>query len=211
MCFGGNKGVKEAREARAATERAERKRQRAIKLGQRRIEESFEQFNPAFFDTFRQANVNNFVPQLDDQFAQAQDQLTAALAGRGLLDSSVGASRLSDLTGRFNDERTAIDNRALDASQNFRSQIERQKTDLFSLNQASADPQGIAARARGESTALVAPQSFSPLGQVFASALQPLSAFVSADRNAVAPKLPFNQTPQLFTSPTASGSGQVIN
>lgn len=211
MCFGGgNDGSGEARDARLRAEADERYRKSAIIAGQKRIDTNFSQFDDGYFDNFREDYKSNYFPQLETQFNDANDKLTAGLAGRGMLESSVGASRLGDLQKTYNDERSSIGGKAFDAAQDIRARIENQKSNLYSYNTAAADPQGVAARARSEATALVAPQAFSPLGQVFASALQPIAAFVSADRNSVSPQLGFNQTSGGYSSPTSS-SGRVIS
>jgi hypothetical protein len=78
---------------------------------------------------------------------------------------------------------------------------------LISLNQSSADPTMIAARARGEATSLVAPQATSPLGDIFGSALAP---FVSYQRGAMyGPNGAGNLIS--YSPPTSGlGSGRVV-
>ena len=88
----------------------------------------------------------------------------------------------------------------------LRQQIEGQKSDLYSLNSASADPDGISARAAAQAQTLVAPQSFSPLANVFSDVLGSLGQFVNADAQRAQPVLRYNQSPVLYNSGGTSGS-----
>lgn len=212
MCIGGGGGGDaEAARAREESKRQEAERQANIRAGQSAIDERFAQFNDPYYNTYRSAYTENYYPQLEDQYTQARDRLTSALANRGQLEGSVAAERYGELDKRYNQERTAIAQRAEDEANALRGRVEQQRSDLYQYNQSAADPQGVSARAQSEATALVAPQSYSPLGEVFASVLQPLAAYVSADRNSVNPSLGFNKQPTVYTSPTSTNSGRVIS
>lgn len=207
MCFGSkNSAAKEAAAAREETARREAQRQAAITAGRGKIDSAFGQFNDGYFNDFQKAFTDNYNADLDRQHSTAVDKMIAALAGRGLTASTVGANRMGDLTRTYQDERAAIGNRAVDAANQLRGDIENQKTSLYGINESIANPDAIAARATAASTAVKAPTAYSPLGEVFASALQPISAFVSADRNSVNPRLPFNKQPTVYRS----NSGRVV-
>src|SRR5690606_6782182 len=99
--------------------------------------------------------------------------------------------------------RTNIANEGVDASNKLRGTVENAKSSLYSLNEASANPQAVNAQAVGQASALVAPPTYDPLGQVFASALGTLGNFQQARQN----------TPtKSYKSPYASGygSGKVV-
>ena len=81
------------------------------------------------------------------------------------------------------------------------TKVAARKTDLSSLNQAAADPQGIAAQATGAAPALAAPPQYSELGQVFANVLAPFSNYVSARNNSAGTPFSYRM----------SSSGKVIN
>ncbi len=77
---------------------------------------------------------------------------------------------------------------------------------MYSMNEASANPQAVNAQAVGSATSLVAPPTYSPLGQVFAAALNGLSSFQNARSN---------QPSRGYSSPygggpSGYGSGSVV-
>lgn len=190
-------------DASANMDMREYERQHDIDLGRIGIDKSFAKFDDPYYDQYKADYTGYYYPQLDRQYGKAVDKMTAALAGRGMLESTAGASQFADL-GRENAEaRTNIANEAQDAANKLRGTVENEKSNLYSLNQASADPQAVNAQAVGQATALVAPPQYSPLGQVFANALGSLGNFVSAKQN----------TPtKSYVSPypTGYGSGKVV-
>lgn len=187
----------------ADMERREVVRQHDVGLGKIGIDRNFSKFGDGYYDQYKQDYSGFYNPQLDRQYGQAVDKTTAALADRGILESSVGAQKFADL-GRQNAEaRTNIANEGLDAANRLRGQVENAKSSLYSLNEASADPQAINAQALGQATALVAPPTYSPLGEVFASAIGSLGNYAQARQN---------RPTKTYQSPYATGygSGKVI-
>lgn len=206
MCFGSTKNTAadEARRAREETAAREAERQANIKAGQASIDSAFSGFNDNYFNDYASAYTGHYNPELDTQYADARDKLMAAFAGRGMLNSAVAAKQTGDLQRVYGNERAAIASRSLDAANDLRSKVEQQRTDLYNLNASAADPEQIAAQSTAASTAIKAPQAYNPLGEVFASVLQPLQAYISASNNSVnTPRRP------VYTSPTSSG--RVVN
>lgn len=190
MCdpFGSKKAAKRARRdsERAAreTKAQEEKRQADILQGNQNIDTAFGQYDDGFFGGYKDAYTGNYNPQIDDQFGGALDKLKAILAGRGQLGGTVGINKIGDLVEKRDEARAQVGNDAETAAGDLRSRIEKSKTNLYSLNQASADPQGIMARATGEATSLAAPPSYSPLGELFSSTLAPYLAYQQSARYA---------------------------
>jgi len=203
MCLGrrDNSAQREAERARQETERREAERQAAILSGQQRIDDAFGGFNDDYFGQFTTSYKDNQFSQLDDQYANARDRMIAAMAGRGMLNSSTGQNAITDLTKRYNDERVNIAQRASDAANDLRSNIENSKTDLYGVNQSIADPETIATRATAASTAVRAPSTTSPLGDIFATALGPVVAYQNAR---------VNSPGRTYRSPTARSSGRIV-
>lgn len=193
MCdlFGTKKAARKAAAqsaaAEAETKAAEAKRQADIKEGNTRIDSAFASYDEPYFANFKNAFTGNFNPQIDDQYSRATDKATAQLAGRGMLDSSFGASIFGDLQKTRDDARIKAASDAESAAGDLRTRIADRKSNLYALNQAAADPEGAAANAIGAATALAAPPTYSPLGQVFADVLSNLSAFQSARANSAGP------------------------
>lgn len=190
----------------AAMDMREAIRQRDVGLGKIGIDKAFSKFGDDYYNDYRGDYTGFYIPQVDKQYSKAQDKLSAQLAGRGVLESSVGANSLADLFGDYSDAKTNISNEALDASNKLRGQVESAKSNMYSLNEASADPQAVNAQAVGQATALVAPPQYSPIGDIFASALSSFGNFQQARQNAPA---------RGYTSPYAAntsgaGSSKVV-
>ena len=135
------------------------------------------------------------------QWVAVDEERTAALAGRGMLDSSLGAAKFGEALTTKNAARARVANDAEVAAGDMKGKVAARKTDLYSLNQAAADPEGIAAQATGAATALAAPPQYSELGQVFANVLAPFSNYVSARNNSAGTPFSYRM----------SSSGKVIN
>jgi len=179
-------------------------RQHDVDLGRIGIDKAFTSFDDDYYKGYQDDYAGFYNPQLDRQFGEVVDKTTSALAGRGMLESSVGANTYADLGRQQTEARTNIANEAVDASNKLRGTVENSKSSLYSLNEASANPQAVNAQAIGQASALVAPPTYDPLGQVFASALGSLSNYQSARQNSPT---------KTYSSPYSSGygSGKVYN
>ncbi len=183
----------------------EAERQADIKSGQKSINANFKQFDDAYYDGYKQDYVDYYNPQLDKQFGDARGKLIAALAGRGTLESTVGVDSFGDLQEEKDLASTTIANDAANAANELRGNVEDAKSNLYSLNESSADPQAANTLAAGQATALVAPPAYDPLGQVFANLLAPFASGVSSNSG---------NTSRTYSSiypsaPSGSGSGKV--
>lgn len=174
-----------AAKAEQETKNREAKRQADIAAGNTAIDSAFSQYNPSYYKGFADSYQNNYNPQIDKQYGNAVGQLTSSLAGRGMLDSSVGAAKFGVAKGEYNDARTKVAHDAQVAAGDLQGKVAARKTDLYSLNQAAADPQGAAANAVGAATALTAPPAYSELGNLFTSTLGGLDAYNRAKMNAL--------------------------
>jgi hypothetical protein len=210
MCMGGgdsaaDKSAAQAKKASKEAKQTEKKRQKSVLEGQDRIEGAFSQYDDDYYGGFKQDYLDYYRPQIEREFTNTRGKLFTGLLERGMGESTVGAGKIADLQRRRDEEHTNAANQATDAANALRAKVENEKTNLYTLNLASADPQAINARAIGSATALAAPQAYSPIGQVFASALQPISYGVSAYNN---------RSPQPYQTPyrvaSGSGSGKVV-
>lgn len=206
MCLGDNGAAKRAAQDKKETEAREAKRQADITQGKTNIDDNFAQFDDNYYGNYRTAYDDYYIPQIDDQYSSARAKLIAALTDRGTLESTAGISTLANLQKERDKVATDSANKGQDAANQLRSNVEKTKTDLYSLNEASADPQGMNARAKGEATALVAQPAYDPLGQVFASFLSPIiGSFNSTSGQAYSP-----YTNPVYGSSSSKGSGKVI-
>jgi hypothetical protein len=163
--MGGKSSNKAANQARAD----EQARQAQIRAGTERIGGIFDsQFNDQFFDGRRQAFLDYARPQLEDQFGDAQKQLTFALARGGNLDSSVRGQKSAELQKQFDLNQQQIADKALASSTESRNAVEDARGNLVATLNATGDAQGAANSAMTRASALSQPVAFSPLTQLFA-------------------------------------------
>lgn len=125
-------------------------------------------FDDAFFDARRNAYINFARPQLEDQFGDAQKQLTYALARGGNLNSSVRGEKVSELQKKFDLGLQEITDKGLAYSTDARNAVEDARAGLIAQLNATGDAQGAASAAMARASALSQPQAYSPLTQVFA-------------------------------------------
>lgn len=165
MGGGGKSSNKAAKQARAD----EQARQERIRQGTERVGSIFDsQFNDGFFDRRRQAYVDFAKPQLEDQYGDAQKELTFALARGGNLNSSVRGEKAADLEKRFTLANQEIQDKALSQANEARSQVEGARTDLIGMLNATGDAEGAANSAVSRANVLSQPTAYSPLSQLFA-------------------------------------------
>lgn len=153
-----------------AREQAKRNQAR-IDAGTARVDEVFGRFGDPFFEAQEDAYTQNFLPQLDRQFDRAHETSVKRLAGRGQLDGSAGARVLGDLQRQFQSERAGIASRAFDHSRRTRGNLESARSGVLQQVRAGAAPAEAASQARVAASQASAQGDFSPLGDVFADAI----------------------------------------
>lgn len=165
MCTGGGGGDGGAAQARAD----EAARQARIKQGVEEIDKSFAGFDKGFYDNRARAYTNFANPQLADQYAGTQRNLTYNLARQGLTASSEASRNAGELQRQYNDARAQIAAKGLDAANDARNNVEQNRSELISQLYATSDPAQAASAALNRASVLSQQQSFSPLGQLFAN------------------------------------------
>lgn len=158
---GGDGGAAQAR----ADEQA---RQARIRSGTQQIDNLFGQnFNDDFYGQRRQAYVDYASPQLEDQFADAQKQLTFYLDRNSTLDSTIRGQKEAELQKLYDTNRRSVADQALGYENTARTNIEDARADLIRTLSATADDQGAVNQAISRSAALSAPEAYSPLSDLF--------------------------------------------
>jgi hypothetical protein len=199
--MGGSRGDSGAGEARAREEA----RQASIRAGMSRIDEAFNAFNDDFFEGRRKAYVDYALPQLDEQWADAQQELTYALQRGSLLNSSAGAEKLADARRDYDRQKQAIEATGMDYSNQARGDVERNRSDIIAQLNATADPSAAAQAAANRAAMLSASPAFQPLGQLF----QNITANIGAQLEAKRAHDTVNRI-SLYGVPSGRGSGRVV-
>lgn len=162
--MGSNSGGKEAKLARAD----EAARQARIREGTQKIGTIFDgQFNDQYFDKRRQAYIDYATPQVEDQYGDAQKQLTFALARGGNLNSSVRGEKAAELQKRFDLTKQEVTDKGLSYANEAKSSVEGARSDLIGMLNATGDAEGAANSAISRASTLSQPTAFSPLSQLF--------------------------------------------
>lgn len=152
-----------AAEARAA----EAARQARITQGMSDIDQNFSQFDDTFYDTRKSAYTDYYNPQVDNQYEDARRKLVLALGRSGALQGSAGRNKLADLTEDYQMQRTAISDAANSYASSVRGDVERNRSELVSQLNASADPAAAASSAAARAAQLNTAAAFSPLADLF--------------------------------------------
>lgn len=150
----------------AAAEEA--KRQERIKQGMGEIEKSFSGFTPEFYQKTARGYTEYALPELEDQFKEAADQLKFGLARKfGTTQSSFAAKKQAELQKRYAEQSTNLAKRAQDYASQAQADVERERGALTSQLQSTADPASAAQMAVKQSELLQAPRNYEPLGDLF--------------------------------------------
>lgn len=162
---GGKGGGGEA----AAARQDEQERQQRIREGTSSINDTFDsQFNDGFFGNRRKAFLDYASPQLEDQYGDAQKELTFALARNGTLDSSVRGAKTGELQKKYDLNKQMLADQALASETDARNAVEDARSGLIVSLNATGDATGAANSALARASALSKPAAYSPLSQLFA-------------------------------------------
>lgn len=160
----------------------EQARQERIRTGTERVNGIFDnQFTPEFFDKRRDAYTSYAMPQLQDQYGQAQKELTFALARNGTLNSSVRGQQAGELQKRFDLNGQQIADQAVSSAGEARTATEDARGGLIASLNATGDAQQAASGALARSSALSQPAAFNPLSNLFADLTSAYGQRVEAD------------------------------
>lgn len=174
MCMGdggSNKAEKEAKKATKAAAAAEAKRKADIETGRQTIDTEFAKFDDPYFQQVGDAYNDYYVPQLDDQFEEARKQLIYDFARRGNLASSAYGDKSADVATERDRQKVRIGSQAQDRISQAKSDVEQNRSDLYALNQAAADPEAIRSATASRAASIQPTQGLSPLENVFSGFL----------------------------------------
>ena len=177
---GGGKNAA-SREAKRARE-AEEARQARVREGTAAINDTFGQFDDNYFSGIEKSFIDYARPQIDNQFNDAREQLTFALARNGTLDSSMRGENTADLQRDYDLQLQDATDQARGFASEARNNVERARAELITNLQVTGDATGAANAARNRASALATPPSYSPLGQLFTDFTSGLSQQAALER-----------------------------
>lgn len=206
MCLGGSPPKDNSAEI--ARQQAN-EREAKITQGKASIDEAFNVFDPAYYDKYTKAFTDNYNPEVDRQFGVARQSVKYDTARKGTTDSTAGIKQFGDLTREYGVQRQNIAGQAIDATNKLRSDVEGQKNTLYAQNTASADPALSSIQALSSAGSLGQPAQYSPLGNLFAGAINSGASYLSGQNN----RLPSGYERAFAPGSTlagGSGSGRVV-
>lgn len=194
-----------AQQQTAMLQRQQAKHDADVATGKSNIDSAFSQFTPDYYSGVSKAYENAYQPQLTDQYNTAKDQLVAKLAGNGILESSVGANAQGQLQKTYNTNQAQIADQGQNAANGMKNTVANTETNLYNMNASAADPSAAATQAQAQAGALVAPQTYPTLGNLFGAVLSPFAAGQKSSSNSMGN----NYTPSgpAASNPSGNGSG----
>ncbi len=143
-------------------------RQSRIRQGMTRIDGAFGGFDDNYFRNFATANNEVNMPQVEEQYGDAQKDLTFKLARAGTLNSSTAANNTADLAKQNARARAQVLQQGDQAAANLRSRVASEKDALRQQLYATSSPDMATNAALTASKGIGQDQpSLSPLGQLF--------------------------------------------
>lgn len=166
----------------AATDEATR--QAGIRSGTTSINSMFDsQFTPDFYDKQQKNYVDYAQPQLDQQHANAEKQLTFSLARGGNLDSSVRAQQEGQLAQENAAASQGIKDQGNQFANDAKNNVETARQNLISTLDTTGDATGAATAATNRAEALAKPPAYSPVVNAFADITSGLGQQAAAERS----------------------------
>jgi len=200
--MGGKSGGNEA----ALARQEEQSRQEKIRGGTERVNSIFnENFGDDFFEGRKKAFLDYSTPQLENQYGDAQKELTFALTRGGNLNSSVRGEKLGELQRLYDTNKQSIADQALSHESQARNAVEDARGNLVSTLNATGDAEGAANSALTRASVLSQPAPYSPLSQLFVDFTSGLGTQAAQERSQAA------GGPQARYDTGLFGGGRVVN
>jgi len=140
-------------------------------------------FGEDFFNGRRDAYTGYANPQLENQYGDANKQLTFALDRSGLLNSSARGEKAGDLQQLYDLNKQEIGDKAVSYSTQAKSSLEDARANLISTLNATGDAEGAVNSALTRSKILSEPAAYSPLGQLFGDFTNTLGIQAAQERS----------------------------
>lgn len=162
--FGAKQAKDEAKQAADEARAAEEAKQAEIMAGERRVGDTFAQFNQPYYDSIAKAYLDYYKPLLEEQFNRAKRNLTLSAPSTG---SSAFARTLGELSRDFSRESVGLADRAQEAALSKQMEVENQKQTILDSVRG-----GLGVEAAGDLSALRArllspPSTYQALPDLF--------------------------------------------
>ena len=119
--------------------------------------------------------MDYYLPQIEDQFGEANKQLTYKFARQGALNSTAAGDEKAKLQEQYDLQRAGVTNNASDAERAARDDVSSTKSRLYNYADSAADPASVNSQLSTETARVrsAVPQ-LTPIGKVFTDYLSPV-------------------------------------
>lgn len=154
-------------------------RQTNTKKSRSAIDTAFGGFDDNYFSGIAQSVLDYYLPQLDSEFADTNEQLTYKLGRQGILRSKAAVDKRAKLQGDYGVQRSGITNKAADAAREARANVASVKNTLYNYADTAADPADVNLRLSSETARLKAyAPELTPMTKVFSDYITPVAATI---------------------------------
>lgn len=167
------------------------------------INQAFAGFTPQWYQGVSNAYTNWALPQLQQQYQNANNQLGYKLASQGLTNSSAADQARNALSASMQQGQNTIGNQATTQAQQLQQQVGQEKSNLIGQAQTATNPSSIATQALTTASGFQQPSSFAPIGNLFSQFGQEYLANQTANTYGQF----LNQYLNGFTNPAVFGAG----
>jgi len=143
-------------------------REKDILGAQTEIDKIFSSFTPEFYEKRQKAYMDYTMPQLAEQYQEAQKNLTYSLANRGLLRSSSAGQLATGLQKELSKQEQGLVDTSFQQRQQLQGEIADQQSRLMAQAMNSMDPSSAAVGAMRTAAQYQEPSTVAPLGNLFA-------------------------------------------
>lgn len=161
---------------------AEQDRQNRVRQGQSQVDEAFAGFDDGYFNKYKSDYLDAYKPQVAQQYSDTRKNVALALSRTGNLSSSYGGQQMAGLDTKRLERENQLGDSAIQAVGERRNAVEDNRSDLYNLAAASADPSQAASSAAARRASLDTPIAASPLGDLFSSFTNLASTAVAAEQ-----------------------------
>lgn len=163
------------KEQEAQAKAAEEQRKQSIADSRAAIDSQFSVYDDPYYSGISNTVLDFYLPQLDDQFKKAQDQLEFDLARTGQYNTTEAGKKRADLQSQYDLQRSGVTDKASNATLQAKENVSGAKSQLYTYADAAADPAAVNDRLASETSRInaYAPE-LTPMGQLFTDYLTPV-------------------------------------
>lgn len=158
-------------------EKEQKKRQKRITAGTTDVNNIFAKFDDPYYAQ-RASDYDAWaMPQVEDQYKKAQEELLYALARQyGSTNTSEAAERQAELAKEYGLAKTGQTEQGLALSNQARAEMEQARAQILNQLQSTADPAQAASMATSQAALQTQVDPYESLGELFANVTEGLAA-----------------------------------